>query len=184
MKNVLKSVLGVSLFALTLVACQKEQITKNEISKMESSVTEGTLPTAKGITPIAYCPDLVITSITTSMLGNLNSPCGSPMITSVCGQLVTAQVVVKNIGTAPVTNLYQIRYGKISGTPALYNFTSPSATLAPGATHVFNIPATSYSSCSGTFNIEQLAAFVDINNDVAECNETNNRSKIIKYCSE
>lgn len=183
MKNVLKTVLGVSIFALTLAACQKEEIVKIEEGNPTSSLSKAT-PNAKIATPVAYGPDLVVESITTSLSVNPNSPCGSSMLTSVCGQIVTAQVVVRNIGNAPVTSSYTLRYGKVSGNPALFNFTSPSATLAPGATHVFNIPGTSYSGCSGTFNIEQLAAFADFYNDVAETKETNNRSTSVKYCSE
>lgn len=180
MKNLVKSITVFALVATVMFACEKEEVNTNELD--ETTQTRGP---AMDIDPIAYGPDLVITRITSTLPIVSPSACGGTMPQTSCGVNYTLIVDVTNVGNAPAIGYYELELDKPTGNMTTQTFTSPTGSLAAGATHTFNIGPAPFGGCEGVpFTTQDLIMTADILNDIRETNESNNTARAYRYCGD
>ncbi len=180
MKNLAKSFIAMALVATVAVACEKEEITTNEVD--ETTQTRGPV---MDIDAVPYGPDLIVTRVTSTLPIVSPSACGGTMPQTSCGVNYTLIVDVTNIGNAPAIGSYELELDKQTGSTTTQTFTSPTASLAAGATHTFNIGPAPFGGCVGVpFTTQELVMTADVFNDIRETNETNNTARPYKYCGD
>ncbi|NOQ72268.1 MAG: hypothetical protein GQ574_09720 [Crocinitomix sp.] len=180
MKNLAKSITVLALIATVMVACKKEEIATNEVDE-----TTETKAAIWDIDPVAYGPDLVVTRVTSTLPIVSPSACGGTMPQTTCGVNYTLIVDVTNVGNATASGYYELELDKPTGNMTTQTFTSPTGTLAAGATHTFNIGPAPFGGCQGVaFTTQDLVMTADIFNDIRETNESNNTARAYRYCGD
>ncbi len=180
MKNVVKLISGFGIAAIVLMACEKEEI-KSEKSEAQAETVRTPV---EGPDPVPYGPNLVVTFVNSDMPFVNPSACGARAQQPTCGTQNTLEVHVTNIGNAPTTSTYDILMDKPTGMTTQVYRTSPSASLAPGATDVFFIGPAPFGGCTLPFSRQQLILTCDIWDDVAETDETDNTARPYTYCGD
>lgn len=175
MKKLLMSTGAIALFAIILVSCSKEEIQVNDATSA-IELDEKTLD----IEGQCLGPDLVITSFTSDL--PIGSNCGGAVQQAVCGQQNSIFIKVTNIGNV-TAGPYTMALAKVTGITGGPYTQNSAGSLAPGQTELFTFGPAPFGGCSGSWSIQQMAAFADFYNDVAECREDNNRGDY-KYCGD
>jgi hypothetical protein len=179
MKNLVKTMTAVVVIATVFVACEKEEIVTNEVD--ETTQTRGPI---LDIDPVG-APDLVVTYVNSNVPTVSPTACGSSGQQISCGGSYTLTVKVTNFGTAAVTDYYQIEVDKPTGNADNNTFMSPTGSLAPGATHTFNIGPTPFGGCSGApYSVQDIIITADIWDEVREIKENNNVARTYNYCGD
>lgn len=172
-----------AMLLLFFVSCTKEE-TQSDALTSQSDTENYAAPLSNNERTLGG-PDLVVTSISSNLPIVSPSSCGGGSAQQPsCGVAYTLTVVVTNIGTASVNNFYTLRIGKVSGMPFINDFTSPTGSLAPGASHIFTIGPAPFGGCSGNWSRQTIFGFADVFNAIAETNESNNRSRGYSYCGD
>jgi hypothetical protein len=183
MKNLLKLTLVTAIGMTAFWACQKENVEKNTAEEITKSPTENRTPVDADEEP--YGPDLIVTRAVNNMPVVSPSACGGGSAKQpTCGTQYTFTVDVTNIGNAPVTDYYELELDKITGNTVTNTFTSPTSTLAPGATHTFVIGPAPFGGCSGVFSRQTIIFTADVYDVIDEINETNNTARPYQYCGD
>jgi len=182
MKNAVKLTLFFAVGMITFLACQKEEMEVNANDEMAHEETDQR--TTEEIDPVPYGPDLVVTRAVNNMPVVSPSGCGGSAKQPTCGVQYTFTVDVTNIGNAPVNDYYELELDKITGNTVTNLFTSPSPTLAPGATHTFVIGPAPFGGCSGTFSRQTIIFTADAYDAIDETDETNNEARPYQYCGD
>ncbi|MFT5821184.1 MAG: hypothetical protein ACI8ZM_002433 [Crocinitomix sp.] len=180
MKNLAKTVTVLALIAGVFIACEKEEVTTNELD--ETAETRGPIFDADAV---AYGPDLIVTRVTSTLPIVSPSACGGTMPQTACGVNYTLIVDVTNVGNATASGYYELELDKTTGNMTTQTFTSPTGSLAAGATHTFNIGPAPFGGCEGVpFTTQDLIMTADIFNDIRETNESNNTARAYRYCGD
>ena len=176
-------VLGFLAFTLALVSCNKENL---ELEPVETAQTESDEIQMRGGGPL---PDLVIPAFG-SNISSTTTICGPtlPNISCMGGdRQFTATIVVSNIGAGDVApGSFRVRWvdvtnGQVLNPDQLVNHNGiPAGTSIRVNRPIFVGPC----DCPPPFMsfTHTYQAFVDINNDVVEAVEGNNRSPLFDTC--
>jgi len=182
-RNDLKRIFLAMSLLLFCISCTTEEIQND--GPTDLSANENYSAPLSNNERILGGPDLVVTSISSNLPVVTPSSCGGGSAQQPsCGVAYTLTVVVTNIGSASVNNFYTLRIGKVTGIPFINDFTSPTGSLAAGASHVFTIGPAPFGGCSGSWSRQTIFGFADVFNAVAETNESNNRSRGYSYCGD
>ncbi|MEM7085411.1 MAG: hypothetical protein AAF489_04470 [Bacteroidota bacterium] len=182
-RNDLKRAFSVLSLLLLCISCTQEEIQNDDLTN-PLAIENYTAPLPNNELTLGG-PDLVVTSISSNLPVVTPSSCGGGSAQQpTCGVAYTLTVVVTNIGSTSVNSFYTLRIGKVTGIPFINDFTSPTGSLAAGASHVFTIGPAPFGGCSGSWSRQTIFGFADVFNAVAETNESNNRSQGYSYCGD
>lgn len=179
-KNLIKTIFASAVVAVAIVACEKEEV-KKETTEVEVEENNRML---MDIDAVPLGPDLVVTFVNSNLPVVNPSACGGRAQQTACGSQYTLEVHVTNIGNAPTTDYYEILMDKPTGNTTQVYRTSPTNSLAPGATDVFLIGPAPFGGCSGVFSTQELILTCDVYNSIRETNESNNTARAYKYCGD